>query len=201
MSTIILPVSNTPAPVRSAAVSLRHPALRALPPRVLHPAETAELVRALSIDPACWRDQVRHDPEQRWHARLHWSPFVEIYLLGWTPEQDTRMHDHGGSVGAFAVTDGELFEECGRVGAVSIVPRTHRTGEVVGFGAQHVHNLGNPGPAIATSIHAYSPPLPFMRFYEPDGDGRLRASYRLEVDGPEPDDRSRPVPLTAEVAS
>jgi hypothetical protein len=29
-----------------------------------------------------------------------------------------------------------------------------------------VHDVGNPGPAVATSLHVYSPPLSTMTFYE-----------------------------------
>jgi hypothetical protein len=192
---LLSPLPSSPEPT-PPAVS-RHPALRALPRRNLRDLDTSELVRALADDPGFWRAVVGHDPTERWHARLYWSPFVEVYLLGWTSEQDTRMHDHGGSVGAFAVAEGELFEEHSRAGSARTERRVHRTGDVVAFDARHVHNLGNLGPRVATSIHAYSPPLPFMRFYEPDAAGRWRANYRLAVDGPEPDDTSRPVPLDA----
>ena len=167
--------------------------------RTLRPRETAALVRELAADPSWWRTRVRHDPEERWHRRLLWTPHVEVYLLGWTTDQDTRLHDHGGSVGAFAVTEGRLFEDRGRAGSTRLRTVTHETGAVVRFDAAHVHNLGNRGPAPATSIHAYSPPLPFMRFYEPDADGRLHAAYRLDVDGPEPDDSATPVPIDADV--
>jgi hypothetical protein len=163
--------------------------------RDLRPRETAALVREVAADQARWRDEVRHDPDQRWHRRLLWTPHVEVYLLGWTAEQDTRMHDHGGSVGAFVVTDGQLFEDRARAGSARLRTVSHDTGAVVRFDADHVHNLGNRGPAPATSIHAYSPPLPFMRFYEPDADGRLRAAFQLAVDGPEPDDDALPTPI------
>ena len=186
--------------MNTASLPASHALLHALPSRNLRSGDTADLVRELAADAAFWREQVRHDPTERWHTRLHWSPFVEVYLLGWTPEQDTRMHDHGGSVGAFAVADGELFEERSRAGSATTDRRRHRTGDVVAFGARHVHNLGNLGPAVATSIHAYSPPLPFMRFYEPDAEGRWQPSYRLAVDGPEPDDTARPVRLVAETS-
>lgn len=166
-----------------------------LPARTLRPAETAALVHTLADDPTIWQSAVRHDPHVRWHQRLLWAPNVEVYLLGWAAEQDTRLHDHGGSVGAFAVAAGDLFEDRGRAGSARLEHVTHRTADVVAFGAAHVHNLGNRGPAPATSIHAYSPPLPFMRFYEPDAHGRLRATYQLAVDGPEPDDTATPQPL------
>lgn len=171
----------------------RYDAMRAS--RDLRPRETAALVREVAADRALWRALVRHDPDERWHRRLLWTPHVEVYLLGWTAEQDTRMHDHGGSVGAFMVTEGRLFEDRSRAGSTRIRTVDHTSGTVVRFDADHVHNLGNRGPEPATSIHAYSPPLPFMRFYEPDDEGRLRAVYQLAVDGPEPDDAATPTLL------
>lgn len=184
------PVAITPA-------MLEHPVTTSLPRRRLRPSETAAVVAGLAADTSLWTSLVRHDPVNRWHTRLLWTPFAEVYLLGWTADQDTRMHDHGGSVGAFAVTEGRLVEERGRARSAVIDRCGHLTGSVVPFDARHVHNLGNPGPEPATSIHAYSPPLPFMRFYEPDAQGRLRAAYRLPVDGPEPDDSVAPLPLHA----
>jgi predicted metal-dependent enzyme (double-stranded beta helix superfamily) len=178
---------------------LRHPVMDSLPRRRLRPSETAALVADLAADTELWASLVRHDPVTRWHTRLLWTPFAEVYLLGWTADQDTRMHDHGGSVGAFAVTEGQLVEERGRARSAVIDRCEHLTGSVVPFDARHVHNLGNAGPAPATSIHAYSPPLPFMRFYEPDAQGRLRAAYRRPVDGPEPDDSVAPLPLLGDV--
>lgn len=182
-------------PVAITPGMLRHPVTAALPRRRLLPEETATLVADLAGDTTLWASLVRHDPVTRWHTRLLWTPFAEIYLLGWTAEQDTRMHDHGGSVGAFAVTEGRLVEDRGRARSAMIDRCEHLTGSVVPFDARHVHNLGNLGPERATSIHAYSPPLPFMRFYEPDTQGRLRAAYRRTVDGPEPDDSVAPLPL------
>ncbi len=186
-------ISN--APVASPAELLRHPVMASLPRRHLRPAETAALVAALAADTSLWASLVRHDPVTRWHTRLVWTPFAEVYLLGWTADQDTRMHDHGGSVGAFTVTEGRLVEDRGRPRSATIDRCEHLTGAVVPFDARHVHNLGNAGPHPATSIHAYSPPLPFMRFYEPDDQGRLRPAYRRPVDGPEPDDTVAPLPL------
>jgi hypothetical protein len=37
-----------------------------------------------------------------------------------------------------------------------------------------VHDLRNPGPAPATSIHVYAPPLASMTYYGHDADGTLR---------------------------
>lgn len=164
----------------------------------LSPSELAAITRSVAIDEARWRPIVRHDSAARFYTRLHWSPDVEVWLLGWDTDQDTRIHDHGGSAGAVSVTEGELFEEHGKAGRDrALRMRTHARGATVAFGPDYVHNLGNRAATPATSIHAYSPPLTVMRFYEPDERGRLHASYELPVAGPEPDDEALPTRLTA----
>ena len=177
---------------------LAHPSLDRLPERLLRPKELASVVTALGADAHLWRDYVRHDPDDRWHARIYWSPTVEVYLLSWDLDQDTRVHDHGGSAGAFYVAQGTLTEQYGHLGGSSLAERTHATGTVAPFSADYLHNLGNTGPALATSVHAYSPPLSVMRFYEPsDRSGAYIPTYQLPCDGPEPDDSAVPVTVSA----
>lgn len=178
---------------------LRHPAFRPLHAGLLRPAELGQLVRLLAADERLWRPHAVFAAEERWHARLHWTPAVEVYLLSWDTGQDTRIHDHGGSSGAFCVTDGELFEEHGTVFGATLRERTHPRGAVTSFGPSYLHNLGNRRPSGAISIHAYSPPLSVMRFYDAD-DGRLVPRYQLPVAGPEPDDDAEPVRLDAVAA-
>ena len=50
---------------------------------------------------------------------------------------------------------------------------TLRRGTVHRVSSGSVHDIANPGPARATSIHVYSPPLRTMAFYDRDGT-RLR---------------------------
>ena len=58
-------------------------------------------------------------------------------------------------------------------------------GKVRSFGPSYVHNLVNPGPGLATSIHAYSPPISMLNYYAvlPGGVERVRS---LMVEHPEP---------------
>lgn len=173
-----------------------HPSIRRLPDRLLRPIELGRLVSSVGADAHLWRRHVRHDPGERWHARLHWSPTVEVYLLGWEIGQDTRLHDHGGSRGAFFVADGELSEQYARVGSGTLHERRHPVQTVTPFSADYLHNLGNAGPRLATSVHAYSPPLSVMRFYERSRrSGSFIPAYQLPVDGPEPDPSAAPVPV------
>lgn len=131
--------------------------------------QLAALVGQIRGHDALWRPVVRHDFDHRWYIRLHWSRTVEVWLLGWQPGQDTRVHDHGGSSGAFVVTEGTLTERYGRVDRwAGGRRRTHQRGRACWFGPDYAHNLGNTGPGVATSVHAYSPPLSTMTYYRTD---------------------------------
>jgi hypothetical protein len=149
-------------------------------------AELAQLVRRVAAVSELWQPLARHDAEHRWWARLHWSPTVEVWLLGWETGQATDLHDHGGSSGAFTVTDGELVELQGSVERWRGGRwRSFAPGRATGFGPAYVHDLHRPAAGPATSIHAYSPPLRTMTFYRPAGT-RL-VPWRTEwTDGPEP---------------
>lgn len=165
--------------------------------------ELAALVGSIAVDDRLWRPVVRHDPEQRWYARLHLARNVEVWLIGWEQGQDTQFHDHGGSSGAFAVVQGRLAEEYGHIERWhGVRQRTHRTGTVRSFGPAYVHNLGNVLPEPATSVHAYSPPLATMTYYRTDPQRlvpyrtAITAAPDPEVDvaqAAEPDGYFRPV--------
>ena len=69
------------------------------------------------------------------------------------------------------------------------------------MGPAHVHDIVNAGPARATSIHVYSPPLRFMTFYDPVGrpshphraGGRRRAGAAAWTPRPSCTPREQPV--------
>src|SRR5579859_6557252 len=96
-----------------------HPALKRIPlfegfgarHRPLDSGELAAVVSELARRPDLWQTIVRHDPAQRWYRSLLASTALEVWLIGWAPGQATRIHDHGGALGALAVTAGELVEE------------------------------------------------------------------------------------------
>jgi hypothetical protein len=118
----------------------------------------------------CWRDLVRHDPARRWYHRMALTDEYEVWLLSWQPGQGTGFHDHGGSAGAFAVALGELQEQT-VPGGHQVAVRTVGAGGVRSFGARLIHHVLNNSAGPAVSIHAYSPPLPQMRYYELTLDG------------------------------
>jgi predicted metal-dependent enzyme (double-stranded beta helix superfamily) len=134
--------------------------------RPLDLGQLAAIATRFASERTVWRARVRHDPLRRWYVRLAWEADHEVWLLGWTPGQTVGLHDHGGSAGAFVVTEGELLEEHLESGEGIDLRRTRcRRGAVRRFPPRHVHDLWNPGPGVATSIHVYSPPLGSMTFY------------------------------------
>jgi Cysteine dioxygenase type I len=58
--------------------------------------------------------------------------------------------------------------------------RRATAGQTIAFGPDHVHNLVNPGPGVAISVHAYSPPLSTMTYYD-DAPGTFLARVRTEA--------------------
>ena len=95
-----------------------------------------------------------------------------MWLLCWTPVNDTGWHDHDISSGAVAVVAGELVENNLRVGSPSRETRVG-AGESFSFGPDHIHRL-NGAERGTVSVHAYSPPLWRMGQYAVDDDGVLR---------------------------
>ncbi len=130
-------------------------------------ATVVDIATGLAAATDLWRPHVSHDPLSRTSVRLVATPAYEVWLLGWTPGQQVELHDHGGSVAAFVVLDGELEEL--RVGPTG--PRSHHlpTGAVGTVAAGAVHDVVNRGTVAATSIHVYAEPLRTMTFYEQDG--------------------------------
>ena len=126
---------------------------------------------------------VDFDPEERWHQRIYRDRRVDVWLISWLPSQGTQLHDHGGSSGSFTVLTGHLTEAV--LGGGRLHDRTRSAGESVGFGPHYVHDVRNLSDAPAVSVHAYSPPLTTMTYYDLDA-GRLEPIASLATDDPEP---------------
>jgi len=150
------------------------------------PKELRRIVHEIAAAPSEWSKSVRFDLYERVYSRLYLDAAVEVWLICWDIGQDTLLHDHGGSVGAFAVARGSLFEDHGTVHRTGLSTRRHTAGDEVGFGVDYLHNLVNVGTELTVSIHAYSPPLRAMNFYcwLPTGMHHLR---EIPCDTPEPD--------------
>jgi hypothetical protein len=146
--------------------------LESLPRRDLEPHELEELASSIAADPDGWAHHVGFDDEERVYASLHRDAHVDVWLLCWTPVNDTGFHDHDISSGAVAVVAGELVENNLRVGLPAREVRV-ATGSSFSFGPDHIHRL-NGAERGTVSVHAYSPPLWRMGQYAVDDDGILR---------------------------
>jgi mannose-6-phosphate isomerase-like protein (cupin superfamily) len=126
----------------------------------------AALVREVADNPASWQTEVRFAAEERWWTRLHSDESVDVWLLTWVRDTGTDLHDHGESAGAFTVVSG-LLEEVRPDGVDGslVVTRLH-PGEIRQIERGAVHDVRSPSRTPAISIHAYSPPLREMTFYE-----------------------------------
>jgi hypothetical protein len=127
---------------------------------------------------------VRYDESKRWHQRLYRDGRVDLWLISWLPSQGTQLHDHGGSAGAFTVLEGELTEAIHQSGRLTNLAR--QPSDSVGFGAHYVHDVRNLADKPAVSVHAYSPPLASMTFYDIAAEGALEPIATLATEDPEP---------------
>lgn len=154
------------------------------------PPQLRAMVEEISHSPDRWADSVHFDLTERFYSRLRLpgvdDAAAEVWLICWDIGQDTLLHDHGGSAGAFTVARGSLLEDFGAVHGTGLRTRRHRAGDTVGFDAGYLHNLVNVSTEPTVSIHAYSPPLRAMNFYcwLPTGMYHLR---EVPCDTPEPD--------------
>lgn len=155
---------------------------RSLPARNLDRDELEALVAALAQEPERWRERIAFSDSERHFVSLLRDDYVDVWLLCWTPANDTGWHDHDISSGAVRVIEGALRESSPRLGgepATRVIP----AGCAFSFGPDHIHRLVGEGER-SVSLHAYSPPLWRLGQYTIDGDGVMRRtsiSYAEEL--------------------
>lgn len=115
--------------------------------------------------------------DDRWYTRLRGDDELDVWLISWVPERSTELHDHGGSLGALTVVSGALAET--RWDGEALRRRVLAAGDQAAFPLGWVHDvvwaresISVTGPTL--SVHAYSPPLTAMSYYEVTGGDRLR---------------------------
>lgn len=137
--------------------------------------------------------------DERWFTRLHGDDELDVWLISWVPERSTELHDHGGSLGAVTVVSGALVETRWDGGALR--QRRLDAGDQAGFPLGWVHDvvwaptrptgeparITGPAPTPTLSVHAYSPPLTAMSYYEVTDRNTLRRERTELTDKPEGD--------------
>ncbi|RZQ64675.1 cysteine dioxygenase [Amycolatopsis suaedae] len=137
-------------------------------PALRHPVRVALEV---ATDRDRWRHLLRYDPDQRFFTLVERDEHQEIWLMGWLPGQQTDLHDHGHSTGAFTIVSGSLTETVTRRTASGrVITEVHplSPGQSRVFGPGYVHQVRNEGPDPAVSVHVYRSGGRTMRSYLPD---------------------------------
>ena len=126
----------------------------------------------------------------RWFTRLHGDEELDVWLISWVPDRSTELHDHGGSLGALTVVSGALRET--RWDGERFRRRRLTEGDQAAFPLGWVHDVvWAPDPdtsapiAPTLSVHAYSPPLTAMSYYEVTHRNALRRKRTELTDEPE----------------
>jgi quercetin dioxygenase-like cupin family protein len=148
-------------------------------PVPLNLAELATLVREIAEDESFWRPRLElpHGNSRRW-TRLWTDPDVDVWLLSWLPDQATELHDHGPSAAAFTVVSGLLAET--RLRAGRALTQDCAAGTTVWLAPGVLHDVRGAGDGPTVSVHAYSPPLTRMTYYDPTGRTVLRTVETTE---------------------
>src|SRR6266576_7065972 len=94
--------------------------ISALPVRCLEQRELAELVENLAGRRDLWSDQVTYAGGQRHYVSIHRDEYVDIWLICWSPGNDTGWHDHDISSGAVRVVRGALMASNPRIGGLHV---------------------------------------------------------------------------------
>lgn len=133
--------------------------------------------------------------DERWFTRLHGDDELDVWLISWVPERSTELHDHGGSLGALTVVSGALVET--RWDGDTLRERRLDAGDQAGFPLGWVHDvvwapskparITSPTPTPTLSVHAYSPPLTAMSYYDVTDRNTLRRDRTELTDKPEGD--------------
>ena len=152
-------------------------------PTSLSLADLTVLTKDFAAEVRAGRHGVHVDPERRWYRLLRSDDYVDVWLISWATEQAAELHDHAGSLGALTVVSGSLVEQ--RWAGDGLRSRRVRAGRSLGFPLGHVHDVGNPATTPAVSVHAYSPPLTAMSYYEVTERKTLRRKRTELTDVPE----------------
>ncbi|MDH6199000.1 hypothetical protein M2272_005664 [Mycobacterium frederiksbergense] len=171
-----------PVPAVSAPTRLRLPDLLLATDRAADDVLSGRYDRLL-------RGLPQHD---RWYTRIAGDDEHDVWLISWVPDRSTELHDHGGSLGALTVVSGALTESRWDGGALR--RRRLSAGDQAAFPLGWVHDVvrapdadpvGTPGVQPTLSVHAYSPPLTAMSYYEVTPQNTLRRNRTELTDAPE----------------
>lgn len=132
--------------------------------RTLSETELVDLVRRVAADRSCWEQHVDFTGAQRHWAKIEVPEGVDVWVISWQTFQSTDLHSHGDATAAFAAVQGTITEirvdDLGR-----LMPRKFSPGVVQVVRPGEIHDVRNEVVEPAVTIHAYSPRLTEMYYY------------------------------------
>ncbi|MBC9958389.1 hypothetical protein [Yimella sp. cx-51] len=136
----------------------------ATPFRTLTDTDLADIVRRVAADRAAWEPHVRHTGDERHWAKIEVPEGIDVWVISWQTFQSTDLHSHGDATAAFAAVQGTITEiqvdDDGR-----LLPRKFSPGIVQVVQPGVIHDVRNEIVEPAVTIHAYSPRLTEMHYY------------------------------------
>lgn len=126
----------------------------------------AAIAATLTVTSQRWPSLPAEHATDRTGVRVLCTAEHDVWLLRWPKGSNVQPHDHGPSVGGFALVAGVLEEVRWRDGVR--LSRTVRPGQPVTVERGVVHDVVGVSHG-ALSVHVYSPPLREMTFYDASG--------------------------------
>jgi Cysteine dioxygenase type I len=158
---------RTGAPSGQTSAHLTHHAGPGRARGVVAPPVLAEIAAGLA-QTAPAGEYIWTEGTRRRYTRLLDTDCYDAWLIAWSASASLELHDHGGSHGAVVVAAGRLAETyTDRRWHHPVRTRVLDDGSTLLIPATRVHEVSNPGPAEALSVHVYSPPLRLMTFFDP----------------------------------
>ncbi|MBC6456952.1 cysteine dioxygenase [Actinomadura sp. HBU206391] len=120
----------------------------------------AALIHEHMARPADWWHLVRFDAAQPVRTRLDGTEDIELWLTVWPPGHRTHLHDHdatpvamlvAGELTEVAISPDGATERPLRINRARVFARKAPSGSP---GEGRLHELANPGPTYAITLHA-----------------------------------------------
>lgn len=129
-----------------------------------------DVVTRVAADRTCWEPLVAAAPRGVAWARVAVPEDVEVFVVTWPTFTETALHSHDGAASAFVTVRGVVTEvrpdDRGR-----LLPRKFAPGLVGTLGGEDVHELQNEHADLAVSVHAFTPRLRSVTYWERVADG------------------------------
>jgi hypothetical protein len=139
-----------------------------------------DVVERVACRPDLWEPLVAEAPTGVHWERIPVPEAVEVFVVTWPTFTDTRLHSHDGAASAFVPVRG-VVTEIRPDEQLRLVPRKFVPGVTGVLDGYDVHELQNEHVEVAVSIHAFSPRLRSVTWWERQGEA-LVPSASVAVD-------------------